>query len=557
MIDRISAQYRAVMRLLQDRSSYDDLLSMCTSVLPLISETINSERVSVWEFNDARTAILCKSLYSSKTKTFINGTLLSENEFPSYFNAINTEQLLVVDDVYAHPATTEFVEVYMRPNGISSMLDVLLCDSDRRPWGVLCLERVLPAPVPWEYDEQNFAFTAGDYLAIEIDRFRKQEQMSRLLTTQRLESLGRMAGGVAHGMNNTLAIIGNAFALIRESIEEKGAEVDELILNNVSMAIDRGANLTRQLLIFSSDETSMADKIVDIREEIKLSRGILEAVLSRHVDLQLKLPDMRMDVNIDPKMLNQILLNLVSNSRDAIETTGIVSVELRQCDLPTEFLRAPSSAVGSADKWALLTVSDNGRGMTEDVRARCLEPFYTTKSVNKGTGLGLSTVFGVVKACCGYMYIYSEQGKGTTIKIYLPMMSNAESVIAKSPKMTDIPKILLVDDDEALLETTHRLIKNCGCEVLAFTSATEAIKCFESAPEKISLLVTDVIMPEMNGVELANLLRSKNPKLEIILISGFTDNALADMSISSGDYKFLNKPFPIRELRELITSTLS
>lgn len=557
MINRIELQYNAVLTLLRERSTYRDFNSLCERMLSLISRTLSVQRVSVWQLNDTRTAITCKSLYNSSDNSFTHGTTLKASDFPSYFNAINSQKMLVVDDVYVHPATVEFVDVYMRPNGIVSMLDILLCDSEQRSWGVLCLERVMTSAVAWEHDEQSFCFTVADYVAIEVERFRRQEQMRRLLTTQRLESLGRMAGGVAHGMNNTLAILRNAFALIKESLDKGNATIDEVILDNISVAIDRGAHLTRQLLIFNTDEKGKSDAVLDLSSEIMQLKPMLAAVLTHNIDLRVRVPEAPIHVEIDPRMLNQILVNLVSNSRDAIDSSGSVVVELSKCFLPADFLGPEAANTETEKMWAMLTVFDNGRGMTEDTRARCLEPFYTTKSPDKGTGLGLSTVFGVIKSCGGYTHIYSEPEKGTKIAIYLPVHSAPQEAASSLRHEDSMRAVLLVDDDETLLEMTRRLLMNCGVNVLAFTSARDAIACFDSAPDRILMLITDVVMPEINGVELANTLRCKNPKIEIVLLSGFTDNALAGMNINSSEYRFLNKPFSIRELRDLIKATLN
>lgn len=552
MRERVLKQYNLMSDLLTMRNEYSGLDELCGKVLPRVAEGLQIERVSVWQFEDLMNSITCRALYTLNDSSITSGQILTKRDFPAYFDFITTNQLMKADDALTHPATAEFTEAYLRPNNIVSMLDTLLGGAFDRPWGVLCLERVGDAPIPWETDEHNFAVTVSDYISIEIERFRQKEQSARLLHGQKMESLGRLAGGVAHDFNNILSVISNSCEILNTTLAQNGSEIDLKMMANVSRAIEKGSRLTKQLLAFTKDGVNR-EEILDVCEEIKQTQGMLESLLPKHIELRINAGTLPIKVKIDAGVLSQIIVNLVVNARDAISSAGAVTIEANPCKYPTTGFPHQESIKNRAD-WVRISVSDNGCGMSEEVRKKCIEPFFTTKPMGQGTGLGLSTIFGLVSQADGFIDIYSEPGKGSSFKIYLPLVEQPVD-LPGAKKSADLNcNVVVVDDDEDILDTTTIILERCGCTVWPFSSPIKAVSFMGATNDRIDVLVSDIMMPEMNGLELAERIKQKDPSIDIILISGFTNQALADMNLDSSKFSFLNKPFSVKDLRSLVVN---
>jgi two-component system, cell cycle sensor histidine kinase and response regulator CckA len=390
---------------------------------------------------------------------------------------------------------------------------------------------------------------------------RKQEQEEKekleaqLFQAQKMESVGRLAGGVAHDFNNMLGvIIGRAEMALNE-----GVSTDELH-NNLKEILNAGlrsADLTRQLLAFARKQTAVP-KILDMNDTISGMLKMLRRLIGEDIDL-FWAPELDLwKVKIDPSQVDQILANLVVNARDAISGVGAITMRTENIVID-DSVRAetPEFIPG---KYVLLTVSDNGTGMSKEVRENIFEPFFTTKELGKGTGLGLSTVYGIVKQNDGFIYVVSEPGKGTTFKIYMPRFevetaqAATEEVAGMPP--TGIETILMVEDDEPILNLGKMMLERLGYTVLAAQTPVQAINLVAEHPGEIHLLITDIVMPGMNGRELAKQLGAVRPKLKCLYMSGYTADLIAHRGILDEGLNFIQKPFCSDDFAEKVRQVL-
>ncbi len=378
----------------------------------------------------------------------------------------------------------------------------------------------------------------------EAERELLQEQ---LLQARKLESVGRLAGGVAHDFNNMLSVIhGNAeLALARVS------EADELHtdLQEILKAAERSAAITRQLLAFARKQT-VSPRPLELNEAVAGMLKMLQRLIGEEIELQWRPGPGRGPVLIDPYQVDQLMVNLCLNARDAINGVGRITIETEQLSLDEEFCRDhPGFRPGA---FVRLTVSDDGCGMEPETLENIFEPFFTTKEVGRGTGLGLATVYGIVKQNQGFIKVYAEPRVGATFKIYLPRHGAA----AGGAPLHDGPElpsgggeiVLLVEDELALLGLVQRMLEGLGYHVLAAATPTLAETLAREHGERIKLLLTDVVMPEMNGRDLAHRLHALRPELPVLYMSGYPAAVIAHRGVLPADVNFIQKPFSRREL---------
>jgi two-component system, cell cycle sensor histidine kinase and response regulator CckA len=373
----------------------------------------------------------------------------------------------------------------------------------------------------------------------EMERKKLEEQ---LFQAQKMESVGRLAGGVAHDFNNMLGvIIGRAELALQQDISNDKLQHN---LKEILKAGLRSANLTRQLLAFARKQTA-APKILDLNDTISGMLKMLRRLIAEDINLSWQ-PGLDLwKIKIDPSQVDQILANLVVNARDAISGAGAITINTENVVID-DSIRA-ETAEFIPGQYVLLTVSDTGAGMSQEVRENIFEPFFTTKELGKGTGLGLSTVYGIVKQNDGFIYVASEPGKGTTFKIYLPQFEvettqvPSEEITVK--RLTGTETILLVEDDEAILNLSKMILENVGYTVLVAQTPGHAIHLAEEHQGDLDLLITDVVMPEMNGRELAEKLSAIRPYLRCLYMSGYTADLITRHGILDEGLNFIQKPF--------------
>jgi len=369
---------------------------------------------------------------------------------------------------------------------------------------------------------------------------------AQLRQAQKMEAVGRLAGGVAHDFNNLLSVIMSYGELMLADVRK----IDPLHpqLDQIVQAARRGAELTRQLLVFSRGQV-ISPSTLDLNDVCRQLSDMLHRILGEDVELGLRL-DSKGKVFADSGQIEQVIMNLVVNSRDAMPTGGKLTIETSDVELNDEHARAHLGV--QPGRYVMLSVSDTGTGIDSSVQAHVFEPFFTTKPAGRGTGLGLSTVFGIVKQSGGTIWLYSEPGHGTTFKIYLPVTREERTTLAPPPRtIRDLrgkETILLVEDDEQVRLLAHTILSRFGYHVLEAHSAIEAIAIGEQFAGDIDLLLTDVVLPRMGGRELAERVASMRPDTKVLFMSGYTDEAVVQHGILSSAVNFVQKPFMVDSL---------
>jgi PAS domain S-box-containing protein len=384
-------------------------------------------------------------------------------------------------------------------------------------------------------------------------RKRLEEQ---LVVSQKMEAVGLLAGGVAHDFNNLLGVIMGYSDLLLDGFPSDDLRCHQL--QQIKKAGLRATSLTRQLLAFSRKQI-FQPRILDLNALVTDFNKMLLRMVGEDIELVCNLKPSLGQIKADPGQIEQVIMNLVVNSRDAMPTGGKLIIETANVDLDETYCRAhPAVQPGL---YAMVAVSDTGVGMDANTQARIFEPFFTTKELGKGTGLGLATVYGVVKQSGGYVWVYSELGKGTTFKIYFPRIDEPVQAVAAmdqgKPELSRRSEtILLVEDAESLQELTRVLLKTNGYTVLAAENGAEAIELAEHEDRPIHLLLTDVVMPGMSGREVANYLTAKRPDMRVIYMSGYTNDVIAHHGVLDSGISFIEKPFSqetlMRKLREVL-----
>jgi len=379
----------------------------------------------------------------------------------------------------------------------------------------------------------------------------------QLLQAQKMEAVGRLAGGIAHDFNNILtAIFGYADLLTEEFPAGSPARQD---LEEIRKAATRASALTRQLLAFSRQQV-LAPVVLSVNDLVADVDKMLRLLVGEDVELRLILARDAGNVRADSGQLQQVIMNLVVNARDAMPTGGTLVIETADAELTEQYAELHQAVIPG--RYVMLAVSDTGVGMDAQTKARIFEPFFTTKEKGKGTGLGLSTVYGIVKQSGGYVWVYSELGHGTTIKLYLPRVdapAEPQAPPRETATLTGTETILLAEDDDILRPLTKGLLAKLGYTVLDAESAEQALAVAGARQGPIHLLVADVVMPGASGRELARRLAQSRPETRVLYVSGYTDDAIVHHGMLDPGLKFLQKPFTpaalARKVREVLDAT--
>ncbi|MBM9518480.1 cache domain-containing protein [Desulforhopalus vacuolatus] len=394
--------------------------------------------------------------------------------------------------------------------------------------------------VPIFSEENQLLRVIGNFMDI-TERLNLQAQ---LIQAQKMESVGRLAGGVAHDFNNMLSIIIGYGEMALEKVDGKNSLHGDI--TEILMAAKRSTNITRQLLAFARQQP-IAPKVIDPNEIIENMLKMLRRLIGEDINLDW-LPEAKVwPIKIDPSQIDQILANLCLNARDAVADVGKVTIETKNVTFDEEYCANHTNFVPG--EYIMLAVSDDGSGIEPEIQNKIFEPFFTTKSMGKGTGLGLATVYGIVKQNNGFINIYSEPDKGTTIKVYLSRHTGQTVEIHREAEAAlEIPlshgeTILLVEDNEPLLDLSKKMMEDLGYTVLATTASNNAVSLAQEYDGEINLLLTDVVMPEMNGLELSKQLQSLYPDMKILFMSGYAANIITNRGVLEAGSFFIPKPF--------------
>jgi two-component system, cell cycle sensor histidine kinase and response regulator CckA len=396
------------------------------------------------------------------------------------------------------------------------------------------------------------------FLADVTERKQMEETLrnseEQLRQSQKIEAIGRLAGGIAHDFNNLLTAIRGYSDLLLLRIDSSSPlrrDVEE-----IQKAGERATSLTRQLLAFSRKQV-LQPKVLDLNTVVAGMDGMIRRLIGEDIDLVTVLKPGLWNVQADPGQVEQVIMNLIVNARDAMPKGGKVTIETSNVELDDRYVR--QHAVVKPGEYILLSISDTGMGMDEETKIRLFEPFYTTKEKGKGTGLGLSTVYGIVKQSGGYIWVYSEAGKGATFKVYLPRFGGAvetkkEGASGSAPRGRET--VLVVEDEEAVRVLVRSILEENAYTVLTASDGVEAQKVGRSHKTPIHLIVTDVVMPKMGGREAAETLAPHLPGVKVLYMSGYTDESIVHHGVLESGIPFLEKPFTPDALLRKVRQTL-
>ncbi len=375
----------------------------------------------------------------------------------------------------------------------------------------------------------------------------RKKLQNQLAQAQKMESIGQLAGGVAHDFNNMLSVILGYAELALAQVDQSSSLHEDLL--EIYNAGKRSADITRQLLAFARKQT-IAPRVLDLNETVEGMLKMLRRLIGEDITLAW-LPGSGLgQINMDPSQLDQILANLFVNARDAIAGVGKVTVETGMIIFDEVYCKDHPGFIPG--EFVLLAVSDDGCGMDKEILLKIFEPFFTTKNVGQGTGLGLATVYGIVKQNNGFVNVYSEPGHGTTFNIYLPVhLGVSESIQEKTipgVNMGGTETVLIVEDDAMVLKMGKNMLEKLGYTVLTANAPADAVLLAEANAGRLDLVITDVVMPEMNGPDLAYQLRTLNSDTKILFMSGYTADAIAHRGILDEGVCFIHKPFSIEDL---------
>jgi two-component system, cell cycle sensor histidine kinase and response regulator CckA len=394
-----------------------------------------------------------------------------------------------------------------------------------------------------------------DGIARDITEWKHLEE--QLHQAQKMEAVGRLAGGVAHDFNNLLTAILGSAELVLESLKANAAEREEV--EEIRKAAVRAADLTRQLLAFSRQQV-ISPAVLNPNEVVANMDKLLRRLLGEDVELRATLARDLGTVKADPSQMEQVIVNLAVNARDAMPNGGQLTIETHNVELDEAYVRGHISA--QPGRYVMFSVSDTGIGMDAATQARIFEPFFTTKEKGKGTGLGLATVYGIVKQSGGWIWVYSEVGHGTSFKVYLPRVTEAAAPAAQNStppiSVRGSQTILLVEDEELVRHLVQKVLKANGYTVLVAASGADAERVAGEHEGSIHLLMTDVVLPGINGRQVAERLTVERPGIKVLYLSGYTDDAIVRHGVLEAGVAFLQKPFTpmvlARKVREVLDS---
>jgi len=378
------------------------------------------------------------------------------------------------------------------------------------------------------------------YEAFVRDITNQRQLEAQLAQAQKMEAIGRLAGGVAHDFNNLLTVILSYSDLLLEDLPAESSDREDV--TQIRKAAQGASELTRQLLAFSRQQV-LLPKVVDINASVSGIERLLTRVLREDIKLACTLASDAGMIRVDPGQLEQVIMNLAVNARDAMPGGGLLTIETANVDLDADYLRAHPMA--KPGPYVMLAVTDTGMGMDAATQARIFEPFFTTKDVGKGTGLGLATVQGIVQQSGGFIWVYSEPDHGTVFKIYLPRVDEAPSqeAVTNADDVRGTETILIAEDVPAVRAVTREMLKRYGYHVLEAADGLTALQVAADYKETIHLLLTDVVMPDLSGRDLAERFRALRPAMKVVFMSGYTDDAIVRHGILQEGIAYLQKPF--------------
>ena len=405
------------------------------------------------------------------------------------------------------------------------------------------------------YDEQGTPIRAAG-IGLDVSERHQLEEQNR--QSQKVEAIGQLAGGIAHDFNNLLTAIQGYCDMLLQDVGPDSDHYQDL--TEIRRASERASSLTRQLLAFSRRQI-LDLRVLDLRDTVQGMRSMLQRLIGENIDVALTLTKESARVKADAGQIEQVILNLALNARDAMPKGGSLLIEVTNVALDDAYARRHIAV--KAGPFVMLSVSDTGTGMDSETQTHIFEPFFTTKPSGKGTGLGLSTVYGIVKQSKGNIWVYSEPGRGTTFKVYLPRVDEAEASSLPAGEarpdaaLTGSETVLVVEDEPGVRELVRKVLERGGYRVILASTPTEALDVVKRTADRIDLLMTDVVLPEKSGRVLAGEISILRPTLRVLYMSGYTDNAIVHHGVLDPGTPFLQKPFKPDVLLRKVRSVLA
>jgi len=515
-----------------------DLPTALTRITEMAADTLRVSRVGVWSYHPDK--LVCLDAFDQSTREHRAGVELRWEAFPDYFAALRDGSPLAVQDARNDHRTRAIVDTGAARSGVTAQFDIPV-RAGGRIVAVLTSEHVGGAR-RWTAEELAFGTSVASFVALAIEAAERTRLEQQLAKSQKMESIGRLAGGVAHDFNNLLtAILGNV-EFARTQLAPNAPAVAEL--REIEKATRRAADLSRQLLTFARHQIVEA-RVIDLNELAREADKLLRRLLGEDIELvTLLAPDLG-PVRIDPGQFEQVIVNLAVNARDAMPHGGRLTIET------SNIVLGPDYAAGHPDvvpgEYVQLAVSDTGHGMDRETLSRLFEPFFTTKEHGRGTGLGLAICYGIVRQAGGTIWAYSEPGRGSTFKVHLPKV-DATPEAPHAVEVNVAPShgremILLVEDEAQIRDVAARALQAQGYTVIVASDGAEAVRLGRERLRDIDLVVTDVVLPLLGGREVVARLRQDRPSLPVVYMSGYTLGTIPDRELIDRDTAVLSKPF--------------
>ena len=446
---------------------------------------------------------------------------------------------------YVDPHCSEKLKAALTEKGVVAGFE---CEVYRKDWSKLWISENIRAV----HSESGSVILHEGSVEDITERKSLEEQFRQ---AQKMEAVGKLAGGVAHDFNNLLtAIIGYCDLNLEQLAPENPIRAD---IEEIRKAGERASCLTQQLLAFSRKQV-LQPRVLDVNSVVSEIQKMLQRLIGEDVQLQTVLDPALGRVKADPGQMEQILMNLSVNARDAMPDGGKVTIQTANVELDEQYARAHVAV--NPGPYIMVAVSDTGCGMDRETQDRIFEPFFTTKNIGFGTGLGLSMVYGIVKQSGGSVWVYSEVGKGTTIKIYLPRVEGEVQEIERATSLVQLARgtetILLAEDDAGVRKLTNAVLTKVGYNVVEAVNGVAALSMCKNLEGEIHLLLTDMVMPEMNGPELVRQLAGMRPHMRVLHMSGYTPNAIVQHEVFEERMSFLQKPFTPSALAKKVREVL-
>ncbi|MEJ2077006.1 MAG: PAS domain S-box protein [Acidobacteriota bacterium] len=533
-------------------------------VVSLVTESVASalevDRAAVWMLGSDGNCLECIDCFERSTSSHSYAPGRGIAKLGNYIDALREVRAIAAIDAYSDPRTHELADACLSSSDVHSLLDSAIRIRGKVV-GVLSHEQG-GEQRNWQPEEVSFTAEVADQLSQTLLNRERQtadqekiELEEQLRQSQKMEAIGRLAGGVAHDFNNLLTAIEGYSEIVLNSIRQTDPLRKDV--QEIRKAADRATALTQQLLAFSRKQ-SIEPRVMDLNERILDSRAMLERVVGEDVELLFELCAEAPLILADPHQIDQVLLNLVANARDAMPDGGKLMISTRLDTERQEEGRLFSDSDGG--EIVVLTLRDSGLGMDEATRKRIFEPFFTTKEKGKGTGLGLATVYGIVQQNNGSISVHSEEGHGTTFEICFARSSEEQAPTEPSAAAAGRPRgqgtILLVEDETTVRSLTRKVLSTAGYTVIEAEGGDEALAVSADYDGEIDLLLTDVIMPNLNGKELHQRLILSRPTLKVLFMSGYTEDVISTRGVIEAGLPFIQKPFSIETICQKVAEVL-